>query len=137
MTDLSGLLYNADGSVGNAPENPLNADNDWYLFWAGGWGAPYPREIPVSFSLELGNIALGITDATLTSFWGFDNDGDGDSPIFTYTPSIPDTFYSMYSTAVVGAVALPTGPAPVPEPCTLLLLGAGLAGQTVVSRRKT
>ncbi|MDD5759286.1 MAG: PEP-CTERM sorting domain-containing protein [Desulfobulbaceae bacterium] len=136
VTDLSSALYHADGSIGNAPENPLNSGNDWYIFWAGGWGSPYPKEIPVSFSLELGNIAVGTVDATLTSFWGFDSDGDGNSPIFTYTPSIPDTYYSMYSAAVTGAVALPSGPSPVPEPGTLMLLGSGLVGLIGARRQK-
>lgn len=91
-------------------------------------------------------LMTGPEDVAIAMLWNFTlGAGERADLTFTASTSAPeDRFYLAHYDGADGADALyfyadlkvePTGPEPVPEPSTLLLLGAGL-GAAVLSRKK-
>jgi hypothetical protein len=115
---------------GNDDGNFANANGA--LMTAGGIGDsptnPGPACVGAAADDELYNLALGdAVDAT-----PFIKIGDTSLRFDTINPSNDDNIFALFISSQFGVVV---GPPSVPEPASLLLLGAGLAGLGVYFRR--
>ena len=110
---VSGDIYDnvLAGSLDNTNAVPLATPDD--VSWAMGWNFFLAAD-------ETGTITLDLADTAPTSG-------------FYLTQTDVTTLETIYFSSTLEIAG---GPAPVPEPCTILLVGTGLAGLFGLGRKK-
>ncbi|MBU0728149.1 MAG: PEP-CTERM sorting domain-containing protein [Proteobacteria bacterium] len=119
-------FQSGSGSNYWAPEAQALDGYSWYGWWGQHPVSVYPANSTATFSIELDGVIPGINTGVAVTYWGFYT-----PPLKTVYTVDPHGYYSGYSSDFLMPMA-----APVPEPCTILLFGTGLAGLALGRKRR-
>lgn len=118
----------ASFNILNTPEATLEEGNMWLGWWGHHDASVYPIGATAVFSFQADGVTLGSASAAQVSYWWYHE------PLAPYVTIDPYGHYTGYSTDLISPVAI--SEQAVPEPSTMLLLGAGLVGIVAFVKKK-